>query len=193
MSTLVGTTSVTTWNSRPKRQVYEISAKKFNRKHVRVYNPSCHAPILILYVARSRGPLGARSNPVWQNGCFHSLGESVSGAGRACDTDPSNAILADTMKLLENSTYGKTVTNQERHMKTESSEWKLRSRFFSDEHFRAVYDLQGGIYEVESTKKSIQLNLPVHRQRARSPTCTPNEKLMKTDGPPHFSIYSLKS
>ena len=49
------------------------------------------------------------------NPCFRRFGESVSTARRAGDEDPDKAIIADTMKLLGNSGYGKTVTNVHRH------------------------------------------------------------------------------
>ena len=45
------------------------------------------------------------------NPCFRRFGESVSAARRAGDEDPGKAINADTMILLGNSGYGKTVTN----------------------------------------------------------------------------------
>ena len=47
--------------------------------------------------------------------CFKPLGDAVSNARRAGDADPSKAIIADTMKLVGNSSYGKTITNKERH------------------------------------------------------------------------------
>ena len=47
--------------------------------------------------------------------CFRHFGESVSTARRAGDVDPDKGIIADTMKLLGNSAYGKTVTNIDRH------------------------------------------------------------------------------
>ena len=47
--------------------------------------------------------------------CFQHFGESVSAARRAGDADPDKAIIADTMKLLGISGYGKTVTNVDRH------------------------------------------------------------------------------
>ena len=53
-----------------------------------------------------------------RNPCFQHFGESVSEARRAGDTDPNKAIIADTMKLLGNSAYGKTVTNVDRHRDT---------------------------------------------------------------------------
>ena len=49
------------------------------------------------------------------NPCFQRFGESVSTARRAGDEDPDKAIIADTMKLLGNSGYGRTVTNVDRN------------------------------------------------------------------------------
>ena len=49
------------------------------------------------------------------NPCFRRFGESVSTARRVGDEEPDKAIIADTMKLLGNSGYGKTVTNVDRH------------------------------------------------------------------------------
>ena len=49
------------------------------------------------------------------NPSFRRFGESVSAARRAGDEDPEKAIIADTIKLLGNSGYGKTVTNVDRH------------------------------------------------------------------------------
>ena len=47
--------------------------------------------------------------------CFRHFGESVSTARRVGDADSDKAIIADTMKLLGNSGYGKRVTNIDRH------------------------------------------------------------------------------
>ena len=47
--------------------------------------------------------------------CFRHFGDSVSTARRAGDANPDKAMIADTMKLLGISGYGKTVTNIDRH------------------------------------------------------------------------------
>ena len=47
--------------------------------------------------------------------CFKPFGDAVSNARRTGDADPSKAIIADTMKLVGNSSFGKTITNKERH------------------------------------------------------------------------------
>ena len=49
------------------------------------------------------------------NACLHPFGEAFSDARRAGDIDPNKSIIADTMKLVGNSSYGKTITNKERH------------------------------------------------------------------------------
>ena len=73
-------------------------------------------PLLRWYIAH-----GLMVDRVYQiieyepNPCFQRFGESVSAARRAGDEDPDKAIIADTMKLLGNSGYGKTVTNVDRH------------------------------------------------------------------------------
>ena len=47
--------------------------------------------------------------------CFQQFGNQVSQAQRNGDADPDQAIIADTMKLLGNSGYGKTITNKDNH------------------------------------------------------------------------------
>ncbi|KAK3741586.1 hypothetical protein QZH41_012528 [Actinostola sp. cb2023] len=54
--------------------------------------------------------------------CFSSFGVAVSNAHRAGDVDPSKAIIADTMKLVGNSSYGKTITNQLKHREVRFSD-----------------------------------------------------------------------
>ena len=49
------------------------------------------------------------------NHCFRRFGESASTARREGDSDPNKTIIADTMKLIGNSGYGKTVTDVHRH------------------------------------------------------------------------------
>ena len=85
----------------------------------------------------------------------------MSNARRAGDIDPSNAILTDTMKLLGNSAYGKTVTNQERHRNVKICTDTDASRYVNDKHFRALHYIRDGAYEVDMTKHCIWMNLPI--------------------------------
>ena len=55
------------------------------------------------------------SGTILAENCFKKFGEEVSQARRDGDADPEQSIIADTMKLLGNSGYGKTITNKDRH------------------------------------------------------------------------------
>ena len=93
---------------------------------------------------------------------FRLFGEAVSDARREGDADPAKAIIADTMKLLENSAYGKTVTNQEKHLDVRvcgSDEEAMR--LVNNPHFRAIHTLGDSLYEVEMNKTAIRLGLPL--------------------------------
>jgi len=48
--------------------------------------------------------------------CFKTFADAVSDARRAGDVNTMLVIIAETMKLLGNSAYGKTITDKERHM-----------------------------------------------------------------------------
>ena len=49
----------------------------------------------------------------WPEDCFKKFGEEVSQAQRDGDADPAQTIIADTMKLLGNSAYRKTISNKD--------------------------------------------------------------------------------
>ena len=65
--------------------------------------------------------------------CFKLFGDAVSNARCAGDANPSKAIITNTMKLVGNSSHGKTITNKERHQRLQekdqtrlaSSSWLL--------------------------------------------------------------------
>ena len=74
--------------------------------------------LLVTLPTSSMGMFDARiwlANCCQPMGVFRQFGESVSAARRAGDEDPDKAIIADTMKLLGKSCYGKMVTNVDRH------------------------------------------------------------------------------
>ena len=96
-----------------------------------------------------------------ENDCFRDFGNAVSEARRAGDKDPSNSILADTMKLLGNSAYGKTITNQQKHLRVAICKDENAPIFVNDPRFRALHDLGEGVYEVDFQKREINLNLPL--------------------------------
>ena len=94
--------------------------------------------------------------------CFQQFGDSVSAARRAGDSDPDKAIIADTMKLLGNSAYGKTVTNVDRHRDIKYSTEVGTSALVNNKRFRQLDVVAGDAYEVTSSKARVTYDLPHH-------------------------------
>ena len=94
--------------------------------------------------------------------CFQHFGESVSTARRNGDVDPDKSIFADTMKLLGNSAYGKTVTNVDRHRDIKYCKEVGTSRPISNKRFRQLDVVSEDAYEVTSNKARVKYDLPLH-------------------------------
>ena len=93
--------------------------------------------------------------------CFKPFGDAVSNARRAGDADPSKAIIADTMKLVGNSSYGKTITNKERHRQVKFCDDDEVPNLINSPFFRELSPIDDDTYEVQSSKKKIKLDLPL--------------------------------
>ena len=94
--------------------------------------------------------------------CFQQFGDSVSAAQRAGDADPDKAIIADTIKLLGNSAYGKTATNVDRHRDIKYSTEVGTSALISNKRFRQLDVVTADAYEVTSNKSVVKYTLPLH-------------------------------
>ena len=94
--------------------------------------------------------------------CFRNFGESVSTARRNGDVDPDKAIIADTMKLLGNSAYGKTVTNVDRHRNVKYCTEVGTSSHINNKRFRQLDVVAEDAYEVTSNKARVTYDLPHH-------------------------------
>ena len=96
--------------------------------------------------------------------CFQNVGDSVSAARRAGDADPDKAIIADTMKLLGNSAYGKTVTNVDRHrdVKYCTEVGTSLSLLIGNKRFRQLDVVTDDAYEITSSKARVTYDLPHH-------------------------------
>ena len=94
--------------------------------------------------------------------CFRHFGESVSTARRNGDSDPEKAIIADTMKLLGNSAYGKTVTNVGRHRNVKYCTEVGTSACVNNKRFRQLDVVTDDAYEITSSKARVIYDLPHH-------------------------------
>ena len=70
--------------------------------------------------------------------CFRRFGDAVSMARREGGVHSHKAITADTMKLLGNSGYGKTITNVDRHHDVNYCTEKAASFMVNDRRFRQL-------------------------------------------------------
>ncbi len=80
--------------------------------------------------------------------CFKPFGDAVSDACHAGDVDPSKAITADTMKLMGNSSYGKTITNKERHQEVKFCDDGIVPELINSPFFRELNTIDDDMYEV---------------------------------------------
>ena len=96
------------------------------------------------------------------NPCFRRFGDAVSTARREGDVHPHKAIIADTMKLLGNSGYGKTITNVDRHRDVKYCTEVEASRMINDRRFRQLDVVIDNAYEIEMSKRTVTYALPIH-------------------------------
>ena len=96
------------------------------------------------------------------NAALNSFMTQVAQARLDGDRDNDKALIAETMKLIGNSSYGKLITNKEKHHDiVYVSESEIGTEIM-DEHFYNLTELPDGYCEVEKTKKKINLDLPIH-------------------------------
>ena len=96
--------------------------------------------------------------------CFRQFGDAVFTARREGDVHPHKHIIADTMKLLGNSGYGKTITNVDRDVKYCTQ--KAASFMVNDRRFRQLDVVFDDAYEIAMNKKTVTYTLPVHVLRS---------------------------
>ena len=78
------------------------------------------------------------------------------------DCDPWYALTAEMHKLEGNATYGTLITNKEKHHDIIYVDESEIVRQIISLHFYDVTQLPDGYYEVERTKPSINVNIPIH-------------------------------
>ena len=96
------------------------------------------------------------------NAAFNSFMTQVAQARLDGDRDKDKALIAETMKLNGNSSYGKLITNKEKHHDIVYVDESEIGAQIMDEHFYGLTELPNGYYEVEKTKQRIILDLPIH-------------------------------
>jgi hypothetical protein len=93
--------------------------------------------------------------------CFTRIVEEVSNARRAGDVDEDMAIIAETMKLVGNSLYGRTVMDKEKHTTTTFCGLDKISKRINDPHFKDLEELNDNRFEVMAGKHKIIMDTPI--------------------------------
>ena len=78
------------------------------------------------------------------------------------DRDPRYALTAEMRKLEGNASYGTLITNKEKHHDIIYVDESEIGRQIISPHFYNMTELPDGYYEVERTKPSINLSIPIH-------------------------------
>ena len=78
------------------------------------------------------------------------------------DHEKDKALIPEMMKLIGYSSYGRMITNKEKcHDIVYVDESEIGTEIINN-HFYDMNELPDGYYEVEKTKKKINLDLPIH-------------------------------
>ena len=96
------------------------------------------------------------------NATFSSFMTQIAQCRLEGDHDKDKALIAETSKLIGNSSYGWVITSKEKHHDVVYVNESEISTEIIDNHFYDMTELPDGYYEVEKTKQKINLDLPIH-------------------------------
>lgn len=93
--------------------------------------------------------------------CFKGIADDIANARRAGDVDEDMAIIAETMKLIGNALYGRTVMDKEKHTTTTFCGLDKISKRINDPHFKDLEELSDNRFEVMAGKHKIIMDTPI--------------------------------
>ena len=76
------------------------------------------------------------------------------------DHDKDKALIAEMSKPIGNSSYGRMITNKEKHLDIVCVDESEISMEIIDNHFYNMTELPDGYYEEEKTKRKLTLTSP---------------------------------
>ena len=94
--------------------------------------------------------------------CFNSFVQSAVDARRQGDENPNSSVVAETMKLLANSSYGYQIMDRSRHTVTKYLTDDKTHAAFNSKLFRKLDHLNIPLYEVELVKAQIEHKEPIN-------------------------------
>ena len=92
--------------------------------------------------------------------CFNSFVQSAVDAGRQGDENPNSSVVAETMKLLANSSYGYQIMDRSRHTVTKYLADEKTYAAFNSKLFKKLDHVNNSLYEVELAKAQVEHKEP---------------------------------
>ena len=93
--------------------------------------------------------------------CFNGFVQSVVDARREGDENPDSSVVAETMKLLGNSSYGYQIMDRSRHTVTLYLNDEMTHTAINSRLFRRLNNVSTDIYEVELAKSTVEHREPI--------------------------------
>ena len=93
--------------------------------------------------------------------CCNKLVQSVVDARREGDENPQSGVVAETMKLLGNSSYGYQIMDRSRHTITDNLDDEKTHKAISEPLFKRPNTVEKDLYEVELLKSTIEQRQPI--------------------------------
>ena len=93
--------------------------------------------------------------------CFNSFVQSAVNARREGDKNPNSTVVAETMKLLANSSYGYQIMDRSRHTVTKYLNDEKTHSAINNEMFKRVNHISDNLYQVEMAKAEVEHKEPI--------------------------------
>ena len=125
-------------------------------------NGTVITPLLIFYLH-----LGLECTKIHQfvqytpKKCFNSFVQSAVNARRQGDDNPNSSVVAETMKLLANSSYGYQIMDRSRHTVTKYLNNEKTHSAFNKNFFKRPYFITDQLYEFELVKSEMEHREPI--------------------------------
>ena len=93
--------------------------------------------------------------------CFNNFVQSVVDARREGDENPLSEVVAETMKLLGNSSYGYQIMDRSRHTITKYLNDEKTHKAINEPFFKRLNTVEKDLFEVELLKSTIESREPI--------------------------------
>ena len=100
-------------------------------------------------------------DPYTPKRCFSSFVQSAVNARRQGDENPNSSVVAETMKLLANSTYGYQTMDRGRHTVTKGLNDEKTLSAIDIKHFKRLNFITDQLYATELVKSEIEHREPI--------------------------------